>query len=51
MLEHFLNGLGDYPSEYPDDAARAAGWKKRTLRGGGAGKPNGILVPLYEPIF
>jgi len=27
------------------------GWEKRTLRGGGAGKPNGILVPLYEPIF
>jgi len=25
MLEHFLNGLGDYPSEYQDDDARAGG--------------------------
>jgi hypothetical protein len=39
-LEHFLNGFGDFPNDFPDDDAKAGGLSEKLQWAGGYGKEN-----------
>jgi hypothetical protein len=39
-LEHFLNGFGDFPNDFPDDDAKAGGLSDKLQWAGGSGKEN-----------